>query len=689
MSKTDFSKMNPNQIDAVKHMTGPCRVVAGAGSGKTTVLTHRIQYLLERGVPPYKILAITFTKKAASEMAERLAKLVGQPLAKNVFLGSFHSFCLRRVLYEYQRTKPQNTILPRRKDPKKPGFDIILGDKQTELMLRVLSPHTNVLPKPIESDIDYNVALGFCSWQKNYAIFPGDELDFSFFKEPEKLTPTEHDDYIKIYEAFERLKKSEGVIDFDDMLTYSLQILEHDRQFRTKLTNHYQYILVDEFQDTNAAQYQLVKLLSSGYQKNVFIVGDARQAIYSWRASRVEYILNFEKEWPNPRSIELNDNYRSTVEVVDMSTKLIKKSTIAYPGICRSGNGNHGDYVRCFAVDTDKDEAEGVASIIEHFMIREPAERSYSDFAILYRTNAQSMAFAWALMEHDIPMKIASGESFFDRREIQDLLAFGKLANNMKDMTAFDQIISILSQNVNSTVLKDIKERASGKGANLEEIIETYPYNAGSYDEDYLKDDFLTMMHRIHEMDEDPNCTVKDILSELVKVFVYEDVLTARYANKNESKDFVTSLMDTLTGFINNCAKFSTFDELLKYIEFQKERMNDDKEDKVQLMTLHRSKGLEFHTVFLVGMVNGYLPHSQSIAYDKRRDIIPESIEEERRLCYVGITRAQERLFLSRFNTTSGGKDMKPSQFWDELKLDMEDITGKEEFFPKKEAKAE
>ncbi len=668
--------MNDAQKQAVAHFEGPCRVIAGAGSGKTTVLTHRIENLIKKkGVNPWNILAITFTKKAATEMKERLAKLIGEDVAKKVFLGTFHSFCLQRILYEYRNKHADSPLLPKSVEKNgRSSFEVITEDAQwLEIIYRILSPQTNAkLSAPIESDIDPQVAHGFIQWQKNYALYPGDNLNYSFFADD--ITDNEKKDYATLYEAFERERRTRGWISFDDMLLYSLAILDKDAQFRSEICNRYKFVLVDEFQDTNTAQYMLVKKLASGYKKNVFIVGDARQAIYGWRAGCVEYILDFEQDWSNPELIELNDNYRSTVEIVDFSTALIANSTIDYPGICRSGWGNHGEPVMCFSAENDREEAEKITGMIQYFMSIDNSP-SYEKFAVLYRTNAQSINFVWTFMQRNIPFSVASGENFFDHREIRELLAFMRLANDENDVSAFREIKGVLASYVDSKVLADICDRASGQGESLREAIERFPYDEGSYDKDYLAGDFLYLLDKMYEMDSSENYNVRDTLSELFCILDYEEVLTERYENKNEGRDYASQVTDSILSFIESCDRFDTTQDLLKYIETQKQRAEDKKGAKVQLMTLHRSKGLEFNTVFLPGMVNGSLPHSKSIKYNKKKEVIPESIEEERRLCYVGITRAQERLILSQSETVGAGRAVKSSVFWDELYEDMNDVT--------------
>ena len=660
----DFGRMNDEQKEAVQHINGPCRVIAGAGSGKTTVLTKRIEYLLRSGINPKNILAITFTKKAAEEMKGRLIDLVGEDLGKKVFLGTFHSFGLgiiRSKCRKSQKTPPK-----------------IMNDAdQVQMLSRIMSPTTTVLKTPIRADIDIDSAKSFISWQKNFLIMPRDKLDMSCLDE-EKVADSDalEDDLRTIYEAYETLKRQENVIDFDDMLTESYKYLKNDRDLRHMMQNIYKYILVDEFQDTNVAQYKTVKLLADGFYKNVFIVGDARQAIYSWRASKVDFILNFENEWPNAKTIELNDNYRSTVEVVDMSTYLIQHSTIDYPGICRSGRGNHGDPIYSFCTDDETTEADMVSYMI-YDMVELEHKCEYADIAILYRLNAQSRPFEEMLTLLDVPHKVAGSNGFYDIREIQELLAYLRLAETPNDLESFDKIVNVPNRGLSKELIMTLKERANFYNASIVDFCANCS-DTGDIDEESqdMLVDFAITIKKIREMNQDRNCTVADILSELCKNTNYLDFLKER-ANKKKKKnmegdgDEGNSL---ITNFIESTAKFNTIHQFLDYVQRVQDKQNEKTDDKVQLMSLHKSKGLEFKVVFLVGMINGILPHGKSMKLNNEGRIILESIEEERRLCYVGITRAKEVLFLSSY-LHRGQKEAEPSIFFQEIHDRTKDIS--------------
>lgn len=653
----DFGFMNPEQIEAVKHKNGPCRVIAGAGSGKTKVLTERIHYLMKvYGISPKNILAITFTKKAAGEMQERLISLVGDE-GKEVFLGTFHRFGLKLI---YNKYKKDGKSAPK-----------LLSDlEQKQILQNILSEATNVLASPLKSDIDVDTALGFISWQKNYLIMPNDELDTSCLDETTDISDELIEDLRTVYKNYEKLKKQADGIDFDDMLVEAYWILKRDNELRQMYQNKYKYILVDEFQDTNVAQYKLIKLLASGYYHNVFIVGDARQAIYSWRASKVDFILNFEKDWKNARTIELNDNYRSTVEVVDMSTLSIKHSEINYPGICRSGRGNHGSPIFSLFSDDENMEAESIAHIID-MMVNETKQVKYSDIAILYRLNAQSRPFEDAFTSNNIPFYVAGSPGYYGRREIQELLSYLKLAVNPNDFDSFKNIINVPNRNVSKDDLVSLQANSIKYQTS---ILDTVIGFADKYKSTDLLRDFGLTLQKIQRMNEDDNYSVADILFELCENSGYYDFLRERMKGKMKTKADEDGKIESLKSFLSSCSKFKNIDKLFEHIQKVNEQQDNNQKDRVQLMSLHRSKGLEFNTVFMVGMINGLLPHNKSMKVDGNGKIIPASIEEERRLCYVGITRAKETLFLSSYHN-QGKNPAETSIFLQEIYPHTKDFT--------------
>lgn len=652
--------MTQAQQEAVNHINGPCCVTAGAGAGKTTVLTMRIKNLIDHGIAPKNILSITFTKKAAMEMKERLIKLVGEQ-GEDVFMGTFHSFGMR-VLH-FQRWKDAQ----KEKKGSKPKKINLLGeDDKMAVFSDLVSQDSINMKKPIKSDIDPIVAAGFVSWQKNNLIFPDDELDFSPVEEAldDGSVPDEREqkDYRRIYRAYESYKRKKDIIDFDDMLTEAYSILKNDADTRNWFIKTYQYILVDEFQDTNVAQYEMIKLLS-GYDKNVFIVGDARQAIYSWRCSNVKFILDFPKEWPDTHVISLDDNFRSTIEVVDLSTKLIEHATIKYPGHCRSGLQKHGDPIYSLITDDAQDEADMTAQIIYDF-VKNQHRVGWQDIAILYRTNAQSILFENACIALDIPYAVAGASDFYDMREVKEILSYLKFVTNPTDISLFrsllqipprehitDEIIasiaSIMRENPGISILDAIygscteEDAADGNGIAKELL--------------YFADCITEAM----EFDDDSSKNVGDIIKTLCRKVGYYKFVIERQKNKQGADDSsAASIIDT---FAKSCKRFSHIQEVFDYITRARDQQASRDSKKVQMMTLHRSKGLEFKMVFVVGMNEGVLPHKNSIQYDNNAQIIPESIEEERRLCYVGITRAKEILFLMCHD------DLPESPFFEEL----------------------
>lgn len=658
----DFGRMNPDQIKAVKHIKHPCRVIAGAGSGKTTVLTKRIQYLLHKGVSPHKILAITFTKKAATEMKERLVKLVGD-VGKDVFLGTFHSFGYS-VIRKYCMDK--NRKLPK----------IYMDNEKFILLARITSPTSGLttghLHDSYTSGDDLAAIIQFISWQKAFLIPPSGNLDFSCIQlgEGEVLTKEMESDYREIYTAYENtLHNIEQGIDLDDMLSMTYSIFKRNKDIAQQYIEHYPYILVDEFQDTNVAQYQLVKLLAGKGDQNVFIVGDARQAIYSWRASKVEFILNFENDWKNARTIELNDNYRSTVEIVDMSTELISHSSIKYPSICRSGRGNHGDRIFSFTTQNETTEAKLIGQIIYDAVMKKK-KLHFSDFAILYRLNSQSRPFVDELTRLDIPHIVHGGDNYYDNKDIKALLAYPRLASNPDNLDFFKSVFSVPDRGISQKTIDLLIDKARNIGVTLLDCAEHYykkQMREGNCNEEIMAIcDTISTMNMIASMDADTRKNMRDMLEELDR----ETGIIAFFAERNrKKKSFKPDEGDGvghIRNFISSCDRHKNTQALEKFIQNIEDNQNSSSDDKVQLMSYHRSKGLEFHTVFMAGMVNGILPHSKSIQLDEDGSIIPASIEEERRLCYVGITRAKETLYMSSYNFL-GDKQVMPSIFFCEL----------------------
>ena len=648
--------MNPQQLEAVDHIDGPCCVTAGAGAGKTTVLTTRIQNLVNHGINPKNILSITFTKKAATEMKERLIKLIGAP-GEDVFMGTFHSFGLT-VLGDQAWTTAR--------DQKKDEIEyrkILRQDEQMAVFSDICSPDSVIMKKPLKAEYDPMMVMGFVSWQKNNLIFPEDELDFSpVEKEGAELDKEEQKDYRKLYQTYENYKRKKNVVDFDDMLTETYLALKNDADIRNHYTNLCKYILVDEFQDTNVAQYEIVKLLA-GYTRNVFIVGDARQAIYSWRCSNVQFILDFPKEWPGTHVISLDDNYRSTIEVVDLSTELIKHATINYPGHCRSGLKKHGDPVYSVETDTAQDEADLVGQLIYDF-VKNQHRVGWKDIAILYRTNAQSIPFENACIALDIPYTVAGATGFYDLPIVKEILSYLKFVSNPTDIGLFRDLLKIPDKGVDGkapSFLADVI-RDNPDVSVLDAIYGTWT------DDDAKNGDktarellyFADIISSAQEEDEDEDTSVRDIIKHLCKRAGYYKFVIERQKERQKGGDdsSAASLIDT---FADSCKRFMHIKELFDYIQRAKEQQDSKDESKVQMMSLHRSKGLEFKMVFVVGMNEGVLPHKNSTEYDDEGNIIEESIEEERRLCYVGITRAKEILFLTCHS------DIPESPFFKEL----------------------
>ena len=632
-----LSKLNDKQREAVLHMEGPCRVIAGAGSGKTTVLTYRIENLINNNVNPNSILAITFTKKSATEMKERLFSLIGQK-SKNVFLGTFHSFGYRLLNAE-----------------KNKNLNLIQEIEQRQIIRKIIAPYSKIIDQ--KNTYNENVVLSFISWQKNYLLTPKDELDMSILENEEDRALI--DEYRKIYSHYEKIKKEQEKLDIDDMLIEAYHLLKKDKNTREKYQNIFKYILVDEFQDTNKAQYQLIKLLAQKHQ-NIFIVGDARQAIYSWRAAKVEFILNFENDWKNAKTIPLDDNYRSSIEIVDLSNEIIKASTIDYPGFCVSGKKNHSDKPVTIISENDELEAENIGNII--LSLKEANENfSFKNVFILYRLNIQSKPFEDYFISNNIPYHVNGSPGFYGKTEIQEILSYLKLLVYPNDIDSLKKIYNVPFRGLDKKFLEEVEKLADFYNMSLMETISLF------WDKDVSKSKgSLVLQGLFEELSSfiQNDYTVDKLILEIRKLTNYDQHLIDKQKGTEHEDD--ASKIDILNAFTESCSKYKSIEDLLEYISKVEEQQKNPTKDKVQLMTFHKSKGLEADTVFLVGWVNGLVPHKKSCMYNNNNELILSSVEEERRLAYVGITRAKEKLYISSF-LKSGNSPVVPSVFLNEI----------------------
>ena len=613
--------LNKEQKEAVLHIDGPCLVVAGAGSGKTKVLTTRIAHLIESGIYSGNILAITFTNKAAKEMKERISKIVEDNYS---FVGTFHSFGLRIIKENYEALGLSK------------NFTIIDSDDVTSIIKKILKELGYDIKQVAPSYIRNRI-----SFIKNEMLSDAEIVKY-FLSEPEKIA-------MQVYYEYEKVLKKNNVVDFDDLLKLPVELFIKNRDILDRYQDKYKYILIDEYQDTNEVQYKLVKLLSSKY-RNVFVVGDQNQAIYGFRQANYKNIVNFEKDYSDARVIVLNQNYRSTTNILNAANSVIKNNIHKKDVNLFSelGDGVKVKYLR------SNDGLQEVNIVINE--IKELLNYGYkkSDIAIFYRTNAQSRIYEEAMLKNNFPYKVVGSFYFYKRKEIKDLISYLKLIANHNDDIALKRIINEPKRGIGLKTIENLEKESnindnsifetisSGKELEFKKLIEDLTTKAES----------LSLTELIDEVLEKTG-----MKEELTKIDSLDNEL--RLDNLMEFRS-ITENFQNVTGSVN----LQDFLDEISLIADITEHKNQD--DALTLMTLHSAKGLEFKIVFMVGMEEGLMPHSNSFCEE-------DGIEEERRLCYVGITRAKERLYLTNAKSRMlYGKDMMnpPSRFISEISSD-------------------
>lgn len=610
-----YDTLNEPQREAVLHTEGPLLILAGAGSGKTRVLTHRIAYLIgECGVNPWNILAITFTNKAAGEMRQRVDALVEED-AGSVWVSTFHSMCVR-ILRRYAEFIGYDR-----------NFTIYDTDDQKTLMKDIC--------KYLEIDTKVyreRSILAEISSCKNEMITPDDyalqyEGDFRKRK------------VLEAYREYEKQLRANNALDFDDLLLKTVQLFETNPDVLQNYQERFRYILVDEYQDTNTVQFRLVSLLAAGY-RNLCVVGDDDQSIYKFRGANIRNILNFEQEYEDARVIKLEQNYRSTSNILDAANAVISNNTGRKQKTLWTDNGV-GEKLGFEQFDNAYDEAEYVAGSISR-KVRN-GEANYHDFAILYRTNAQSRMFEEKFVTGNIPYKIVGGVNFYGRREIKDLLAYLKTIDNGQDDLAVRRIINVPKRGIGLTTINRVQDYALEHEISFYEALRVADLIPGIGRGRSKLDSFVALIEHLKDQLEDISLT--ELMNRIIEMTGYVDLLReegteeaeARIENIDELlskivdyEDSCEDEMPTLSGFLEEVALVADIDSL------------DEEQDYVVLMTLHSAKGLEFPQVYLVGMEDGLFPSYMSISADD-----PAELEEERRLCYVGITRAEKNLTLT------------------------------------------
>ena len=632
--------LNKEQQQAVQHTEGPLLILAGAGSGKTKVLTVRIAHLLAQGVNPYEILAITFTNKAAKEMKSRVECLVGD-VVNRIWLSTFHSFCAKFLRFEIDSFLGYNS-----------NFTIYdTSDSQAVIKAALKALNLDDKYYPV------GAMIAAISDAKNQLLFASD-----FRKQARDFYQQKVAD---VYEYYERELRKNNALDFDDLLLVAVKLLQSNAAVLDKYSHRFRYVMIDEYQDTNHAQYLLAKLLASHW-KNIAVVGDADQSIYAWRGADIQNILDFEKDYPNCTSIKLEQNYRSTKIILDAANAVIDNNE-GRPEKNLWTDKTEGAKIQHFTAQSEHEEAAFIGDTIakKHDIHDVP----FGDMAILYRTNAQSRVLEEALIKRALPYTMVGGTKFYDRKEIKDVLAYLRVLYNPFDDLSLLRIINVPKRSIGATTVAKLQEYARANGTSLFMTL-TQLHLIDSIKEktkEKLEEFGILIFTLVSEME---NRTVLDILESILDRTGYLAQLEestdpqdqARAENIGEllsvAKDFQdTNPSGTVEDFLEQVALVNDVDSF------------EQEESKVTLMTLHAAKGLEFPIVFLCGLEEGLFPHSRTL-------MNPEEIEEERRLAYVGITRAEKELYISNATTrTVFGRTSSylPSRFIDEIPEELVD----------------
>jgi len=604
-----FKDLNPAQADAVKTTSGPVLILAGAGSGKTKTLTHRIAYLMmNEHIWPNQILAVTFTNKAAKEMRERLGQLVGQEGAGRSFMpwmGTFHGICVRLLRQDGDKIGIQ------------PNYVIYDEDDRQGLIKQAMKQLSiadkQIKPRAVSSAI---------SNAKN-------EL-----QSPEEFAASSHYPFqqavAKIYAAYERMRQEAGALDFDDLLIETVRLFRDQPEVRRKWRAQFKHILIDEYQDTNAAQYAIVKSLV-GDERNICVVGDDWQSIYSWRGADFTNILNFERDFPGAKVIKLEQNYRSTGAILEAAHNVITKNLQRTDKELWTAEPA-GAPVQVHPV---YDEAEEAYTVVSRIGVQATmGARQYGEFAILYRTNSQSYTLERALLQQRVPYQIVGGVRFYDRKEIKDVIAYLRLLYQPNDRMSFSRIVNVPTRGIGATSLEKFLIWQASSGMDIVSALVNAEQTSSVMAR--ARTAFMTLGEtlRILQAKVEANTSPSEIIETLITKTGYRDYILDGTPQAEEREANIGAL-------ISDAKSFASLPDFLEEVALMSSADTGSHEQKVTLMTIHAAKGLEFPVVFMVGMEEGIFPHSR--VYEAG----PAELEEERRLCYVGMTRAREELHLS------------------------------------------
>lgn len=626
--------LNPQQAEAVINTEGPMLIMAGAGSGKTKVLTCRVANLLQKGVRPYRILAITFTNKAAAEMRERVNNMSG-PAAKDVWLFTFHAFCARFLRMEIDKL------------PGYGGNFAIYDTADSQNLIKQILKEMNLDDKRFQPSGILSRISNAKNALQDAEAFARQAGDFYEQKVAD------------IYSRYEQKLQLNNALDFDDLLMLSIKLLQENKEVREKYQDRFDYLLVDEYQDTNHAQYLLTKFLAAKH-RNICVVGDADQSIYGWRGADIQNILDFEKDYPDAKVIKLEQNYRSTQIILDAANAVIENNTGRKPKNLWTENKSGADIIYFQAVD-ERDEARFVIEQLQNLQRTE--NKKLGDMAILYRTNTQSRIFEEMLIKSGISYNMVGGLKFYERKEIKDIIAYLRVIFNPADSLSLLRIINVPKRGIGDASLAKIQAHAAANNVSLFEAVSNAAAIDGLSSRFVSKlDDLAGIIFELMNLANE--APVEDLIDRVLRDTGYLEEL------ENERTPQAQSRIDNLHELISVAQEFAASEEennlenFLAHVALVSD-IDDTElgEDAITLMTLHSSKGLEFPVVFLVGMEEGLFPHARTLMDETE-------IEEERRLCYVGITRAKEKLFLSstKMRTIYGNTvTYPPSRFLQEI----------------------
>lgn len=640
-----LENLNKEQVEAVKTTKGPLLILAGAGSGKTKVLTTRIAYMIQNGVRPRNILAVTFTNKAAKEMKERIGKIIGEDTVKYMWVGTFHGIC-GRILRE--NIDKYNTSTGKNLDK---NFTIYDDSDTNQIITRAIKK-LNLDDKVYQTKLVKSVISNAKNKMQDATTFATFARDFKSQK------------IASIYEEYEKTLNANNAIDFDDMLMLTVKLLEQNEEVRQQYYDRFQHIMVDEYQDTNLAQYKLVNMLYTNLKseipesRSLCVVGDVDQSIYSWRGADFTIIMNFQKDYKNTKLIKLEQNYRSTAHILNAANSVIENNDERLDKVLYSNKGE-GEKLSYYIADDEADEANYIVS-----NIRRTAGGNYNKFAILYRTNNQSRALEEACMATGLPYRIYGGTKFYDRAEVKTVLCYLKLINNTNDSQSLRRVINIPKRGIGDTTMQNLTKFANERDISLYEAIKICEQSElNSKTQSKLKD-FANLILKFQQAKD--SYTLKEFVTLVIEKSGYLAELQAKAATDPEFQDDINNLQE----LVNVAEEFvpeeedNILGEFLQQVALVSDLDSMEEEtNNITMMTLHAAKGLEFPVVFIAGMDEGIFPSQRTLQ-------VPSEVEEERRLMYVGITRAEEKLYLvsaKRRQTWGEYRYYNPSRFIEEI----------------------